>query len=540
MQNLPIGIQTFEKLRENDCLYVDKTDLIYDLVHSGSVYFLSRPRRFGKSLLISTLDSYFSGRKDLFEGLKIAKLEKEWKQYPVLRIDFGGDDYSLEKNLHSKFELILSDFEEMYNISRNSDLSYSGRFHKIINAVSKAYNTQVVVLIDEYDKPILDAMYMPHEEQNRAELRAFYSVLKSNDENLKFIFLTGITRVQHVNIFSGLNQIDDISMSEKYAAICGITKEELKSKFKGWISRMAKKNEMTSDECLDELKRMYDGYHFCKTSPDIFNPYSLLKAFNNQDFGSYWFGSGTPTILVKFLEHQTLNVSKFVDETIVRESSFSNFQTTAEGFISLVYQSGYLTIKDYDKNTNLYTLGIPNKEVRDGFYESLLPSVSLIKNSDLGMTLDNCINALRECDMIRLESLIKASIANLPYMNDKSVCEDMYRNVLHMIFTLTGFRTTSESVSLCGRADTVVELSDKVYIFEYKMLLPTRMSIASATQGSESRRCSLETDPKERAAEALSQIDDKHYADRYDMSGKRIIKTALVFDLTGLVAMKYN
>ena len=267
MQNLPSGIQTFSDIRQNDYLYIDKTDYIYDLTHTGKVYFLSRPRRFGKSLLISTLDSYFSGKKELFERLKIAKLEKEWKQYTVLRIDFGGDDYSLEKNLHSKFELILSDFEEMYNISRNSDLSYSGRFHKIINAVSKAYNTQVVVLIDEYDKPILDAMYMPHEEHNRAELRAFYSVLKSNDENLKFIFLTGITRVPHVNIFSGLNQIDDISMSEKYAAICGIT-------------------------------------------------------------------------------------------------------------------------KDYDKNTKLYTLGIPNQEVRDGFYESLLPSVSPIKNSDLGMTVE--------------------------------------------------------------------------------------------------------------------------------------------------------
>ena len=540
MQNLPIGIQTFEKLREDDCLYVDKTDLIYDLVHSGSVYFLSRPRRFGKSLLLSTLNSYFSGRKDLFEGLKIAKLEKEWKQYPVIRIDFGSGGYETNDNLCAVLDDVLIGYEKKYNVTPTANTSYFVRFKNVITAAKEATNEKVVVLIDEYDKPILDALYTDVEDVNRTMIRNFYSVLKSCDEYLKFIFLTGITRVSHINIFSGLNQIQDISMSEQYAAICGITKEELKSKFKGWINKMAKKNEMTADECLDELKRMYDGYHFCKTSPDIFNPYSLLNSFASHDFGSYWFSSGTPTILVRALKQQTIDVSKFVDETIVRESAFNNFQTTPEGFISLVYQSGYLTIKDYDKNTNLYTLGIPNKEVRDGFYESLLPSVSPIKNDDLGMTLNHCINALRECNMARLESLIKASIANLPYMNDKSVCEDMYRNVLHMIFTLTGFRTTSESVSLCGRADTVVELSDKVYIFEYKMLLPTRMSVASATQGSESRRCSLETEPQAKAAEALSQIDDKHYADRYDMSGKRIIKTALVFDLTGLVAMKYQ
>ena len=520
MQNLPIGIQTFSDIRENDYLYVDKTEYVYDLTHAGKFYFLSRPRRFGKSLLLSTLNAYFSGREDLFEGLKIAKLEKEWKQYPVIRIDFGLSGYETNDKLRAILDDALIGYEKKYNVTPTETTSYDIRLKNVIIAAKEATNEKVVVLIDEYDKPILDALYTDVEDANRAMIRSFYSVLKGCDEYLKFIFLTGITRVSHINIFSGLNQIDDISMSEKYAAICGITKNELKSKFKGWINKMAKKNEMTADECLAELKRMYDGYHFSKISPDIFNPFSLLKAFNNQDFGSYWYGSGTPTILVKFLEHQTMDVSKFVDETVVRESSFSNFQTTAEGFISLVYQSGYLTIKDYDKNTKLYTLGIPNQEVKDGFYESLLPSVSPIKNDNLGMTLETCINALLECDMSRLEKLIKASIANLPYMNDKSVCEDMYRNVLHMIFTLTGFRTTSESVSLCGRADTVVELSDKVYIFEYKML--------------------GNAEPESKAAEALSQIDDKHYADRYDMSGKRIIKTALVFDLTGLVAMKYE
>ncbi|MBR3732755.1 MAG: PD-(D/E)XK nuclease domain-containing protein [Spirochaetales bacterium] len=232
-------------------------------------------------------------------------------------------------------------------------------------------------------------------------------------------------------------------------------------------------------------------------------------------------------------------ISNLVETSSVLESAFDNFEPNAVGFLPLFYQSGYLTIKSYDKESKLYTLGLPNYEVRSGFYESLLPKISPITNDGLGLTAYHFRNALRECDFARLEGLIKASIANLPYLTDKSVCEDMYRNVLHMVFTLTGFTTTSESVSLCGRADTVVELSDKVYIFEYK-ILTTRMSAASAVHGCDSRRCSLETDPDKRAAEALSQIDEKHYADRYDMSGKKIIKAALVFDLTGLVAMKYE
>lgn len=520
MKNLPLSIQTFEKLRKNNCVYVDKTELIYNLVQSGTVYFLSRPRRFGKSLLISTLDAYFNGRRDLFEGLKIAQLEKEWKQYPVIHIDFGGGDYYLPESIDSKLNNILSRYEEEYGIIPDSRSVFADRFENLIREIYKQTQQQVVVLIDEYDKPVLDALYMPHEERNRAELRAFYSVLKSNDANLKFIFLTGITRVTHVNIFSGLNQIQDISMNKKYAALCGITKDELMTDFADWISDMAAENDMTVEECLYELKRMYDGYHFCKVSPDIFNPYSILNAFSSQEFGSYWYGSGTPSSLVRVLERQTTDVAKFVDEIQVYEESFNNFQTNNKGFLSLIYQSGYLTIKGYDKESKLYKLGIPNVEVQDGFYKSLLPRVSPITNDDLGITIDHYRYALLECDLSWLETLIKSSIANLPYMNDKSICEDMYRNVLHMIFTLTGFATTSESVSLCGRADTVVELSDKVYIFEYKML--------------------GNADPKIRAAEALAQIDDKHYADKYEFCGKKIIKLALVFDLTGLQAMANN
>lgn len=518
MKNLPISIQTFEKLRDNDCIYVDKTALIYELTHSGSVYFLSRPRRFGKSLLISTLDAYFSGKKELFAGLAIDKLEKEWKQYPIIRIDFGPEDYYLEGHLESQLDNVLAIYESVYDIEPRNTATFAVRFGNIIRKIAAQTGQKVVVLIDEYDKPILDALYEPHKDRNHAELRAFYSVLKSCDEYLKFIFLTGITRISQVNIFSGLNQIQDISMNKKYAGLCGITKEELKNDFADWINDLAESNDMSEEECLAELKRMYDGYHFSKNSPDIYNPFSLLNAFAAQEFGSYWFGSATPSSLLKVLEHQDYYVDTLVENPAVLESAFDKFEPNETGFLPLMYQSGYLTIKDYEKESKLYTLGLPNGEVKNGFYESLLPKFSDITKSDIGITAKHYRDALRECDMLRLEGLIRSSIANLPYLTDKSICEDMYRNVLHMIFTLTGFTTNSESVSLCGRADTVVELSDKVYIFEYKML--------------------GNADPNEKATEALAQIDEKHYADKFEIGGRQIIKVALVFDMTGLRAMR--
>ena len=521
MKNLPIGIQTFEKLFENNCVYVDKTALIYNLVHDGTVYFLSRPRRFGKSLLISTLDAYFSGQKDLFQGLAIEKLEQEWKKYPVIRIDFSMNGYQKYENLLIALNSILREYELDYEIEKPSD-SPADRFENLIKGISKKTGKKVVVLIDEYDKPILDALYSDIEQQNRDEIKNFYGVLKNCDQYLKFIFLTGITRVAHLNIFSGLNQLQDISMSNKYSSICGITENEMYSYFDDRIENMATENEMTKEECVEKLKKMYDGYHFSPSSPDIYNPFSLLNAFSENRFILRWFESGTPTMLIKVLEEQTCDISKFVNQFEVKESSFNNFKTDGNGFLSLVYQSGYLTIKDYNKKSDLYTLGMPNFEVTDGFYTCLLNKFSSIPADDLGLKAENFRVALEECNLAKLEQLLKTSIANLPYLNNQTLYEDMYRNVLHMIFTLTGYQVIGEYACNCGRADIVVQTPKYVYIFELKM------------------QNGADLDAK--AQEALSQIDEKNYADRFDSTGKEIIKIALVFgdNLKGLGKMAYN
>ena len=517
MKKLPLGIQTFEKLRDNDCVYADKTALIYDLVHNGTVYFLSRPRRFGKSLLVSTLDAYFNGRKELFEGLKIAKLEEEWKKYPVIRIDFGLSGYESNEKLRAVINDVLIGYERKYNITPAETTSYDVRFKNVIIAAKEAANENVVVLIDEYDKPILDALYTDVENVNRTMISDFYSVLKSCDEYLKFIFLTGITRVPHLNIFSGLNHIRDISMSDQYSAICGITKEELLTVFSDRIDDMAAANEMSRRECLDKLKLTYDGYHFSKSMTDVYNPFSLINAFADNEFSSKWFGSGTPKSLLNILNHQEADISDFVEDVVAAESDFDSFDPTDDNFLPIMYQTGYLTLKSYDKKSRFYTLDFPNVEVRTGFYKHLMRRITPIRETKLTGTIQQFRSALENADMAELETLIRSAVASLPYMQDKNYNEDMYRNILFMMFSLTSYRTTAERVSLLGRADIVVELEDKVYIFELK--------------------CCREGNADELAAAALKQIEDKKYAEPYIASGKHITKTALVFDQTGLIRM---
>ncbi len=518
MKNLPLSIQTFEKIRNNDCVYVDKTDLIYDLVHEGTVYFLSRPRRFGKSLLISTLDAYFNGRKDLFEGLKIANLEKEWKQYPVIRIDFGASGYESNEKLKAVLEDILIGYERKYNVTPAVITSYDVRFKNVIIAAQQAANEKVVVLIDEYDKPILDALYTDVEDVNRTMIRDFYSVLKSCDEYLRFIFLTGITRVPHLNIFSGLNHIHDISMTDEYSTLCGITKEELLTVFFDRIDDMAAANEMSRQECLDKLRLTYDGYHFSKSMTDVYNPFSLINAFADKEFSSKWFGSGTPKSLLSILNHQEAEISDFVENVVAVESDFDSFDPTDDNFLPIMYQTGYLTLKSYDRGSQLYTLDFPNVEVRTGFYKQLLRRITPIRETKLTETIQRCRIALENVDMTELETIICSAVASLPYMQDKNCNEDMYRNILFMMFSLTSYRTIAESVSLLGRADIVVELKDKVYIFELKYCRDGKAD--------------------ELATAALQQINDKKYAEPYIASGRQIIKTALVFDESGLIKMK--
>ena len=320
---LPIGIQDFEKLRTGNYLYVDKTPLIYELTRTSTPYFLSRPRRFGKSLLLSTMEAYFLGKKELFKGLALEKLEKEWTQYPVLKISFGVNSYENNERLKSRLDSIVSENESRYNIEKKSD-NPAERFANIIREVSEKYNQKVVILIDEYDKPILDALYTDFEEQNRQELRSFYSPLKDSDKYIRFLFITGITKVSHVNIFSGLNQLDDISMYEDYSDLCGISQEELERYFEPEINALAEKQKVSVEMAKEKLAKMYDGYHFTYEVDGVYNPFSLLKCFKQRSFDSYWFDTATPTMLIKTLEKKPSDLLRYTKPIIIQESAFKN------------------------------------------------------------------------------------------------------------------------------------------------------------------------------------------------------------------------
>ena len=374
---LPIGIQDFEDLRTRGCIYVDKTELIYKLATEGKPYFLSRPRRFGKSLLLSTMEAYFLGKKELFKGLAIEKLEKEWIEYPVLKISFGVNSYENNERLKSRLDSIVSENESRYNIEKKSEKS-AERFANIIREVSEKFNQKVVILIDEYDKPILDALYTEYEEQNRQELRSFYSPLKDSDKYIRFLFITGITKVSHVNIFSGLNQLDDISMYEDYSGLCGISQNELEHYFESEINALAEKQKMTVDVAKETLAKMYDGYHFTYDVEGVYNPFSLLKCFKQRRFDSYWFDTATPTMLIKTLEKKPSDLLRYTKPIIIQESAFKNYDPESESILPVLYQSGYLTIKDYDNDSELYTLGIPNREVEKGLFEIIIPKFTTI------------------------------------------------------------------------------------------------------------------------------------------------------------------
>lgn len=516
---LPIGIQDFENLRERGCIYVDKTDLVYQLASESHPYFLSRPRRFGKSLLISTLDAYFSGRKDLFHGLAIEKLEKDWVEYPVIKINFVSDGYSEKGSLASRLNFMLSKYEELYGITEIDD-RFAGRFENII---TKAYNQtqkQVVILIDEYDKPILDALYTEIEEQNRSELRDFYSPLKGCDHYIKFIFITGITKVSHVNIFSGLNQLDDISLNEKYSSICGFSETELTKYFMPEIESLAQRQEMTVEETRTMLAKMYDGYHFTHDVEGVYNPFCLLKCFSERDFGSYWFESGTPSFLVKTLQNQPTQLISMLNGRKATEDQFKNYDPDTHNMLPVIYQSGYLTIKDFKEERRTYTLGFPNREVENGFLNVVLRKFVKVPDDDLGLAIDNLCDALEDGNIDKVLSIIKAGIADLPTILKKDQCENYYESVTHIMFRLTGYDVVSELQSVYGRSDIVVNLPNDIYIFELKM------------DGGKAF--------DEVADAALKQIDDSGYTQRYSVSGKSLHKVAVVYssDGAGMVGWK--
>ena len=509
---LPIGIQDFEDLRRRNCIYVDKTDLVYKLAREGKPYFLSRPRRFGKSLLLSTMEYYFLGKKELFHGLALEKLEKDWIEYPVLKISFGADNYPDLESLRSAENSMLSEYEKKYELEV-SDMRAAPRLKKLIRTAYEKTGRQVVILIDEYDKPILDALYTEFEEQNRQELRSFYSPLKDCDKYIRFLFITGITKVSHVNIFSGLNQLDDISLDSAYSSICGISEDELDQYFKPEIESLAERQEMTVEEAKAKLAEMYDGYHFTHNVGGVYNPFCLLKCFRQKDFGSYWFESGTPSFLVKTLQNQPLVLSTIVNGRKAKEDQFKNYDPDSKNMLPVIYQSGYLTIKDFDKNKRTYTLDFPNREIEEGFLNVLLKKFVTVPDDDMGLAIDNLCDALEACDIDRTLTIIKSAIADLPTIVKKDMCENYYESVTHLMFRMTGWRVVSELQSVTGRSDVVVATKDTVFIFELKMDRGRTFDEVSD--------------------EGLNQIDANGYSQRFEVSGKKMKKVCLVFSSEG-------
>ena len=508
---LPIGIQDFEKLRKNNCVYVDKTAFLYKLAKSRCPYFLSRPRRFGKSLFLSTLEAYFLGKKDLFKGLAIEKYEAEnpepWAEYPVLKFSLASGEFTKENGLRVRLESSLLDFEEKYKIEKESD-ELPVRFANDLKYAFQKTGRGVVVLVDEYDNPLLKNINVnkEQEEADQALYTSFFTVLKDCDAYLRFVFFTGVTKFSKVSIFSDLNQLKDISLDRNYDAICGITQEELEGNFAPEIEAMAAENDFTKEECLVELKRMYDGYHFCMNCPDIYNPFSLLNAFSENKLGSYWFASGTPTFLINKLSAINFDPRFFIDTVKISEKNISDYRPDNPDPIPLFYQSGYLTIKDWNKKQLSYKLGFPNDEVKYGFLDSLAPTYLKVENKPAPFNIDLLNDAVEEGDTDGIRDWFTALFALLPYPISgdlDSITEQSFQNVIYITLIVLGKYCRTEVHSAKGRADCIVETDDYVYLFEFK-----RDSSAS---------------------EALAQIDEQGYAIPYAADKRKLFKIGVNF-----------
>ena len=499
----PIGIQTFSKIREGNYLYIDKTEYVYRMTHSASSYmFLSRPRRFGKSLLTSTLHSYFSGRKDLFHGLAMEKLEKEWTEYPVLHFDMSTAKHADSEQLLQELNLKLYGYEQIYG-RLEEEVNPNQRLMGLIKRAYEQTGKKVVVLIDEYDAPLLDVV---HERENldvlRNIMRNFYSPLKACDPYLRYVFLTGITKFSQLSIFSELNNIKNISMDEPYAAICGISEDEIRLQMKDDLGGLAKKLEITPEEALMKLKENYDGYHFTSPSPDIYNPFSLLNAFADGKFGSYWFGSGTPTYLVKMLDKFGVKPSE-IGRRQLKSSVFNAPTETMTDAVPLLYQSGYITIKDYNKMLDLYTLDIPNKEVRLGLMESLLPYYVNNKTPEATTMVAYLFYDIQNGDMDAALHRLQEFLSTIPYC-DNTRFEGHYQQVFYIIFSLLGYYVDVEVRTPRGRVDIVLRTKTTLYVMELKL--------------------------DKSAGEAMEQIDLKNYPERFALCGLPVVKVAVSFD----------
>ena len=507
----PVGIQTFERLRKENYLYIDKTDLVWKMTKESPYVFLSRPRRFGKSLLSTTLDSYFQGRKDLFEGLKIMELEKEWESYPVIHVDLSAAKRQPSADeLRRVLLLLLEPLTEKYG-KKESEKSPGDVLRGLVRRAYEQTNKQVAVIIDEYDAPLLDVLHESEQlEPFRNVMQEFYVQLKASEAMIKFCFITGITKFSQLSIFSTINNLTNISMQTEYAALCGITEEEFSSVMAPDIAMLAQKYECSVEEMHARLKRRYDGYRFAKESPDVYNPFSLLKCFNQRDIANYWFESGTPTFLIQQMKHFRTDITT-LEEICVQSYDFDQPTEAMNDALPLLYQSGYLTIKDYDKESEMYTLSIPNQEVRIGFTRGLLPAYIGLDNRQVvsGFAL-KFWQALKKNDLDLALREMQAFFAGLPYVDgfkkkleDVSNLEGFYEWSMMLIFNMLNVYVQTQVRCANGRADLVVKMPDTIYVIELKV------------NGT--------------AQEALEQIEKKGYATPYLTDGRKVVKVGVKF-----------
>lgn len=497
----PIGIQSFGEIRKGGYIYIDKTRLIYNLSHSGKYYFLSRPRRFGKSLLLSTLEAYFLGKKGLFKDLAMEKLESEWAEHTVFHLDLNSEKYDSKERLDGVLHDALCKWEDKYG-KRESETSFSLRFQGIIQRAAQKAGRNVVILIDEYDKPMLQAIGNPElQTEFRNTLKAFYGVLKSCDAYIRFAMLTGVTKFGKVSVFSDLNNLMDISMLNKYATICGITNDELFEYFDEDIHQLSKALGLNYHETCDKLKLYYDGYHFSYKSTGIYNPFSLLNTFANMQLGNYWFETGTPTYLVELMKQHNYAVSE-IEHIVTSGPVLDCIDAASTDPVPIIYQSGYLTIQDYNEEFGNYTLGFPNREVEQGFMKFILPYYASVSVSKSSYEIQCFVNDVRRGHVDDFLSRLQTFFDDTPYelVREREI---HYQNILYIVFKLMGFHTEVEYRTSHGRVDLVLKTSGYIYIMEFKL------------NGS--------------AEEAISQINAKGYAQPFAKDGRKVIKVGINF-----------
>ena len=503
IRKFPIGVQDFTSLREADFLYVDKTALVYRLAVTGAQIFLSRPRRFGKSLLLSTLEAYFLGRKEVFKGLAMERLEKDWTEYPVLLLSLNAQFYEDRRSLEQVFEGHFIEWEKLYGAT-DKELGYAGRFMQIIRQANEKTGQKVVVLIDEYDKPLLrsltdDSLHRLYREM----LTGFYTVLKDADRYLRFVFITGVTKFSQLDVFGNLNQLKDISMVPDYALICGFTHEEIEQNFQPDLAALGEMNGLTYEQTMNELTRRYDGYYFSEfQSEGLYNPFSLLNALDQKQFENFWFATGTPTSLVEMLKKTDYDLRQ-LDGMEVSAAMLTDYRMDFKNPIPVIYQSGYLTIKGYDADLNYYILGYPNAEVKYGWLNFIAPFYTPVSSLETPFYIGKFTRELRDGDVEAFMTRLRAFFAGVPYeLNDQT--ERHYQVIFYLVFKLLGQFVETEVRSAFGRADAVVKTTDRIYVFEFKL------------------NGSLD--------EALSQIDDKGYLIPYTADGRQLVKVGASFD----------